>query len=89
MGGQVIMDIMKNLLKTTIEEIERKLGNEVDLNNEMYILQTPDGYIQIGIEKNDDNEDTLKFLINSGRLTYIKTDKDIISHLFADGGQKQ
>lgn len=35
-------------IEQALEEIEGKLGKELDLKNETYLLQTPSAYIYVG-----------------------------------------
>lgn len=71
------MNTFEEQFEMAIEEIKNKLGRELDLENETYVLQTPSAYIQIGIE-----EDELKIHVTGGKLTYLETDNDIFESLY-------
>lgn len=71
------MNGFEEQFEMAIEEIKNKLGRELDLENETYVLQTPSAYIQISIE-----EDELKFHVTGGKLTYLETDIDIFESLY-------
>lgn len=71
------MNGFEEQFEMAIEEIKNKLGRELDLENETYVLQTPSAYIQIGIE-----EDELKINVTGGKLTYLETDNDIFESLY-------
>ena len=74
------MNEFEEQIETAIEEIKNKLGRELDLENETYVLQTPSAYIQISIE-----EDEFKIHVTGGKLTYLETDNDIFESLYGNG----
>lgn len=77
-------------IEQALEEIEEKIGKELDLKNETYLLQTPSAYIYVGLEEGDDGEMELKIHVTGGNITYLETDNDIFKDLYVnvDEGEK-
>lgn len=71
-------------IEQALEEIEGKLGKELDLKNETYLLQTPSSYIYVGLEEGDDGEMDLKIHVTGGNINYLETDNDIFKDLYVN-----
>ncbi len=71
-------------VEQAVKEIREKVGGKLDLENETYLLQTPSAYMQIGLEEDDDGENTLSVKVTGGNVTYLETDKDIFKNLYVN-----
>lgn len=71
-------------IEQAVKEIKEKIGKELDLENETYLLQTPSAYMQIGLEEDDDGERKLNVQVTGGTITCLKTDKDIFKDLYVN-----
>ncbi|WP_154836252.1 hypothetical protein [Staphylococcus pasteuri] len=71
-------------VEQAVKEIREKVGEKLDLENETYLLQTPSAYMQIGLEEDDDGENTLSVKVTGGNVTYLETDKDIFKDLYVN-----
>lgn len=76
----MIMDCVEQAVK----EIREKVGKELDLENETYLLQTPSAYIYVGLEEGDDGEMELKIHVTGGNITCLETDNDIFKDLYVN-----
>lgn len=73
-----------DFIEQAVQEIREKIGKQLDLENETYLLQTPSAYMQIGLEEDDDGENTLSVKVTGGNVTYLETDKDIFKDLYVN-----
>lgn len=71
-------------VEQAVREIKEKIGKELDLENETYLLQTPSAYIQIGLEEDDDGERKLNIQVTGGNIVFLETEKDMFKDLYAD-----
>ncbi|MCH4489307.1 hypothetical protein [Staphylococcus haemolyticus] len=71
-----------DFIEQAVKEIKEKIGKELDLENETYLLQTPSAYMQIGLEEEDDGERKLNVQVTGGNITCLKTEKDIFKDLY-------
>ena len=71
-------------IEQAVQEIREKMGKQLDLENETYLLQTPSAYMQSGLEEDDDGENTLSVKITGGNVTYLETDKDMFKDLYVN-----
>ena len=62
-------------IEQAVKEIKEKIGKELDLENETYLLQTPSAYMQIGLEEDDDGERKLNVQVTGGNITCLKQTK--------------
>ena len=69
-----------------IEELENKLGRHLDLNKEMYYLQTPTALVKLGVEENDEGERGVVYEVVGGeKVVLVETENDIFKNLFIEG----
>ncbi|MFV5767231.1 hypothetical protein [Mammaliicoccus sciuri] len=74
--------MLENLLREAVEEIEKQTGQEVDIENNTYILQTKSAWLQLGIEEGDNGENKLQIQVTGGKVNYVETDADIFGDLY-------
>jgi len=75
-------------LNEVVEELQEKLGKEIDLNEETYFLQTPTALVKLGLEEDDEDEDKRKLVyeVTGGdKAVLVETDNDIFKDLFIEG----
>lgn len=80
--------MIDDTLKKSVKELENKLGRKLDLENETYVLQTPDAYVMMSIDQDENGENRLTVNVIGGQLQYVKTDKHIFSDLFVEGDEE-
>lgn len=68
------MDVIKN----AISELERQVGDELDLKNTKYILKTKTAHLTIYV----DDEDTLKCEVSNENIEFVTTDFDVFDGLY-------
>lgn len=73
-----------DFIEQAVQEIREKMGKQLDFENKTYLLQTPSAYMQIGLEEDDDGENTLSVKVTGGSVTYLETDKDIFKDLYVN-----
>lgn len=74
--------MLENLLSDIVEEIEKQTGEEVDIKENTYILQTKSAWLTLGLEEDENGEDKLQVHVTGGKVTYLETDNDLFGELY-------
>lgn len=74
--------MLENLLSDIVKEIEKQTGEEVDIKENTYILQTKSAWLTLGLEEDENGEDQLQVHVAGGKVTYLETDNDIFEGLY-------
>ena len=68
----------------TAIEILKESDKDFDLNQNTYILQTPDAYLTLSLEEDEDypGKKQLSVKVSGGEIKFIKTESRPFRHLF-------
>lgn len=74
--------MLENILKAAVVEIEKQTGQEVDVENNTYILQTKSAWLKLGLDDDENGEKQLQVHVTGGNVTYLETENDLFEGLY-------
>lgn len=70
-------------IQLAIAEIRKLIGKDLDLENEVYILQTESAWLKLEMSEDEETgENKLDVNVTSGKVTFVESETDFFEDIF-------
>lgn len=70
-------------IQLAIAEIRRLIGKDLDLENEVYILQTESAWLKLEMTEDEETgENKLDVNVTGGKVTFLESETDFFEDIF-------
>lgn len=70
-------------IQLAIAEIRKLIGKDLDLENEVYILQTESAWLKLEMSEDEETgENKLDVNVTGGKVTFVESETDFFEDIF-------
>lgn len=70
-------------IQLAIAEIRKLIGKDLDLENEVYILQTESAWLKLEMTEDEETgENKLDVNVTGGKITFVESETDFFEDIF-------
>lgn len=70
-------------IQLAIAEIRKLIGKDLDLENEVYILQTESAWLKLEMTEDEETgENKLDINVTGGKVTFVESETDFFEDIF-------